>query len=187
VTSSPLEASGPPDERYDGKVITSARVQLLLSAYAPLFVILAIRFQGTALKWVCGILAGVGVAHLIFVLAISPRLSAARSYPVSEVNDAGGEVAGFLPIYLLPFVAVPSPSVGDIVSYIIFAAVVAAIFIRSNLAQINPTLYLIGWRVASVQVNGSTRYLVCRRIPRSPTVIRCHSYAGLLIISRRDT
>ena len=187
MTASPLEASGPPDERYDGKAITSARVQLLLSAYVPFFAILAIRFQGTALKWVCVILAGIGVVHLIFVLVISPRLSAARPYLVSEVNDAGGEVAGFLPIYLLPFVAVPSPSVGDIVSYIIFAAIVAAIFIRSNLAQINPMLYLIGWRVASVRVNGSTRYLVCRHMPRSPTVIRCRSYAGLLIGSRRDT
>jgi hypothetical protein len=176
-----LEAGGPPADHYDGKATIAARVQLLLSAYAPLFAILAIRFQGTTLKWVCGVLAGVGVAHLIVVLAIAPHLSAARPYPVADVDDVSGEVAGFLVAYLLPFVTIPSPSVDDIMGYIIFATVVAAIFIRSNLAQINPTLYLIGWRVASVQVNGCSRYLVCRRIPRAPTTIRCRSYAGLLI------
>jgi hypothetical protein len=156
-------------------------MQLLLSAYSPLFAILAVRFQGATLKWVCGVLAGVGLAHLIVVLAIAPRLSAARPYPVDEVEDASGEVAGFLATYLLPFVTVPSPSVDDVIGYLIFAAVVIAIFLRSNLAQVNPTLYVIGWRVVSIEVNGRSRYLVCRRMPRVPTTIQGCSFAGLLI------
>jgi hypothetical protein len=161
--------------------VIAARMQLLLSAYAPLFAILAVRFQGATLKWICGVLAGVGVAHLIVVLAVAPRLSAARPYPVDAVEDASGEVAGFLATYLLPFVTVPSPSVDDVIGYLIFAAVVIAIFLRSNLAQVNPTLYVIGWRVVSIEVNGRSRYLVCRHMPRVPTTIQGCGFAGLLI------
>ena len=181
MTEASFQATGPPADRDDGVGTTAARAQLLFSAYAPLFAILAVRFQGATLKWVCGLLGGLGIAHLIVVLAIAPRFSAPRPYPIGEVEDASSDAAGFLATYLLPFVTVPSPSLDDVIGYLIFAAVVCAIFVRSNLAQINPTLYVIGWRVASVEVHGHSRYLVCRRLPRAPATIQGCSFGGLLI------
>jgi hypothetical protein len=175
------EAKGPPPDIRDGAGVVLVRAQLMLSAYAPLFAILAVRFQGTTLRWVCGGLAIVGVLHLIISLWVAPHLVSSRPFPVSEVRDASSEVAGFLATYLLPFVTVPSPSRADIIGYVIFAVIVVAIFVRSNLAQVNPTLYLLGRRVVSITVNGRDLYLVCRRIPRAPSTIHGCSFAGLII------
>lgn len=181
MTESSFQATGPPADHKDGIGTTAVRAQLLLSAYAPLFVILAVRFQGATLKWVCGLLGVLGIVHLIFVLAIA-RFSSSRPYFVIEVKDASSDAAGFLTTYLLPFVTIPSPSVDDIIGYLIFATVVYAIFVRSNLAQINPTLYLIGWQVALIKTDqGGSYYLACRRLPQASVTIRAHSFGGLLI------
>jgi len=97
------------------------------------------------------------------------------------VKDASGDVAGYLATYLLPFVTVSSPSARDLVGYGILAAVIVAIFLRSELAQINPTLYLLGMRVAVITVNGKDQYLVCRRLPKQAVETYAVRSAGLLI------
>jgi len=76
---------------------------------------------------------------------------------------------------------VPSPSAADLAGYRILAVVVAVIFTRSELARINPTLYLLGWRVASIETGEMRYYLVCRRLPRGGTRIDAVRVAGLLI------
>jgi hypothetical protein len=184
VTTPEIEASGPPPDIRDGASIVATKAQLFLSAYAPLFAILAVRFEGNALRVTCGILAGLGFLHLAIALLVAPHLAASRPYPIAKVQDASGEVAGFLATYLLPFVTVPSPSATDIAGYMIFAVVVLAIFVRSNLAQINPTLYLLGFRVATITVHDQDHYLVCHRLPRPPTSIQGYGFAGLVI--RKD-
>ena len=175
-------ATGPPADRHEDSTVLWVRAQLLLSSYAPLFLILSFRFEGTTLRVVCGALAGLGFAYLIVVLTVVARVAEPRPYPVETVKDASGEVAGYLATYVLPLVTLPNPTRGDLVGYCILAVVVAAIFLRSDLAQINPTLYLFGWRVASVVVNGNERYLVCRRLPRPATEVEAVGVAGLLIL-----
>lgn len=157
------------------------RAQLFLSSYAPLFVILAIRFHGVALTAVCATLAGYGVLYLMVVVWAVPALAQPRAYLVESVDDAAGEVAGYLATYVLPFVTVPSPSAADLAGYAIVAVVVAVIFTRSELARINPTLYLLGWRVARITAGTVSHYLVCRRLPRPGTSIDAVRVAGLLI------
>lgn len=157
------------------------RALLFLSSFSPLFLILAVRFDGTGPQLVCSALAAVGFSYLLVVIGVAAQQAQARPYPVTAVKDASGEVAGYLATYLLPFITVPSPTTGDLVGYGVLAAVVLAIFLRSELAQINPTLYLLGLRVASVTVDGSDRYLVCRRLPRPPAEIYAVRVAGLLI------
>lgn len=178
------DASGPPPDIRDSASVVATRAQLFLSAYAPLFAILAVRFEGNALRVTCGVLAGLGFLHLVIALLVAPHLASSRPYPITRVQDASGEVAGFLATYLLPFVTVPSPSATDIAGYLIFAIVVLAIFVRSNLAQINPTLYILGYRVAAITVHDQDHYLVCRRLPRQQTSIQGYGFAGLII--RKD-
>jgi hypothetical protein len=173
--------SGPPAERIEGRALLAVRAQLFLSAYAPLFVILAFRFTGMTLKGVCGALATLGVTYLALLLMVAKRRGGSQPYTVEVVTDASGEVAGFLASYLLPFVTVPSPSSSDLIGYGIYALVALAIFLRSDLARINPTLYLLGRRVALVQVAGSDRYLICRHLPRVGAEIQAVRAAGLLI------
>jgi hypothetical protein len=172
---------GPPADQMTDRSIFLVRSQLFLSSYAPLFAILAIRFHGTTLKAVCAGLAGFGLLYLAVVIWVVPRNAQPRSYPVQSVDDAAGEVAGYLATYLLPFVTVPSPSAADLAGYSILAVVVAVIFTRSELARINPTLYLLGWRVASIETGEMRYYLICRHLPRADTSIGAVRVAGLLI------
>jgi hypothetical protein len=175
------EVAGPPVDQADDRSTLVVRGFLFLSSYAPLFVILAIRFQGAALRGVCAGLAAVGLGYLAVVLWVIPRAAQPRVYPVEEVNDASGEVAGYLATYLVPFVTVTSPSAADVIGYCILALVVLVIFMRSDLAQINPALYLLGRRVASITAGGRSYYLVCRRLPRPPRRIDAVRVAGLLV------
>jgi hypothetical protein len=173
--------SGPPPDDVEDRSLLIVRAQLFLSSYAPLFVILAIRFDATALRVVCATLAALGILYLALVMFAVPRREQPRAYVVTSTADASGQVAGYLATYLVPFVAVPSPSAGDIAGYAILAVVVALIFVRSDLAQINPVLYLLGWRVASITTGETGCYLVCRRLPRPGTEISAVRVAGLLI------
>jgi hypothetical protein len=175
------EATGPPVDEVDDRTTLIVRGFLFLSSYAPLFVILAIRFQGAALRGTCAGLAVIGFAYLAVVLWVVPRTAQQRTYPVDAVNDASGQVAGYLATYVVPFLTVPSPSPPEVISYCIFALVVLVIFVRSDLAQINPTLYLLGRRVASITARQGTHYVVCRRLPRPPTRIEAVRVAGLLV------
>ena len=154
------ELAGPPADQADDRSTLIVRGFLFLSSYAPLFVILAIRFQGTTLRAVCAGLALIGFVYLAVVLWVIPRTVQQRAYSVDAVKDASGEVAGYLATYLVPFVTVASPSAADVVGYCIFAVVVLVIFMRSDLAQINPALYLLGRRVASITTGQRSYYLV---------------------------
>jgi hypothetical protein len=175
------EVTGPPVDQADDASTLAVRGLLFLSSYAPLFVILAVRFQESVLRGVCGGLAVVGFAYLMTALWVVPRASEPRLFPVDAVKDVSGEIAGYLATYLLPFVTATSPSTADVIGYSIFALVVLLIFIRSDLAQINPTLYLLGRRVALITAGQRSYYVVCRRLPRPPTRIEAVPVAGLLV------
>jgi hypothetical protein len=174
------EFAGPPQWQADDAGLLVARVFLFLSSYAPLFLILAIRFQDGWLRGVCGALSGLGMAYLIVIL-VNRRCQQAHTYKAVAVDDASDEVAGYLATYILPFVAIPSPSAYDIAGYCILAVVVAAIFIRSDLAAINPTLYLVGWRVMVIEVGQQRYHLISRRVPRVGTEVPAVKTAGVLI------
>ena len=85
---------------------------LFLCSYAPLFLILAIRFTEHWLEALCG---GLFVLGLGGGLAVVLRYSgvSGRSWTATRVEDRGAEVAGYLASYILPFVVVPEPSWRD--------------------------------------------------------------------------
>lgn len=90
-------------------------------------------------------------------------------------------VAGYLATYLLPLLAGPAPDTGDLLGYLVYGIVVAVVTLRSDLAHINPTLYLLGWKVVTViQHNGDERYLICRRAPRVGQPARVTQLYGVL-------
>jgi hypothetical protein len=92
------------------------RARVLLSSYAALNLILFARLNPPAPKLVCLGLALIGFGD---GLRLSWLARDTRAVPriVGEVSDAGPEVAGYLATYLLPLLAAPSPSPGDLVGY----------------------------------------------------------------------
>lgn len=163
---------------------TILKFRLFLGSYAVLFAILAIRFTGHWLPLVCGTLAVVGFADT-WRIATAAGSKEPQTYKVEEVRDRGPEVAGYLATYLLPFVTVAAPSVRDLLGYTLFLVVSAVVYVRSEMVQINPALYLIGRRVVSVRTGaGRWVYLVTRREPEVGTSIDAVSLRGDVVVVR---
>jgi hypothetical protein len=129
----------------------TVELTLFLCSFAPLFLILAVRFTDHWLQAVCGALFLLGLGGGLAVV-LRYRGVSGRSWTVTRVEDRGADVAGYLASYILPFVVLPEPSWRDLVGYLIFLIVAATIYIRSGMLQINPTLYLLGWRIFAVSI-----------------------------------
>jgi len=132
------------------------RSRLFLGSYALLFLLLALRFTTTWLEVACGILAVIGFVDMVWIVygVSSPSRTGAEPITVDEVSDAGPEVAGYLASYLLPFLTVAQPSGRDLAAYVIFLLVTGLIYVRSEMTQVNPTMYILGRRVVHIRTTG---------------------------------
>jgi hypothetical protein len=141
-----------------------ARPLLFLSSYAPLFALLAIRFEPPWLWVLCAVLAMLGVAALWLLLRLDARAEPGP-YVMASVRDDGSEAASYLASYLLPFLTVGMPSVRDVVAYAGFLVIASVIYARSSMIQANPLLYLLGYKVLSVtDSRGVHAYVITKRV-----------------------
>lgn len=82
---------------------------------------------------------------------------------VTSVEDQGNAVSGYLATYLLPFLTELPSGWGDGIAYFLYFGTAFVIYVQSHLAVVNPTLYLFGWRVYRVTLNGRDTLLVSRK------------------------
>lgn len=135
---------------------------MFVSSYAPLFVLLALRFDGATLRVVCGALALVGVVAAVWILR-AQRGVTPDEYEVREARPAGTEASAYLAGYLLPFLTVSQPSGSDLAAYVLFIVVAGVVHVRTGIIQVNPTLFCLGWTILAVtDGHGVQRYLVTR-------------------------
>jgi hypothetical protein len=161
----PQTKQQPSDDRRARLSDLVVELSLFWCSYAPLFAIFAIRFQTRGLEVGCGLLSVGGVAAGVAVLGRYRKVSA-RSWTVRDAQDRGSEVAGYLASYLLPLIAVAQPGWRDVLAYLLFLAIVAVLYVRSGLIQINPTLYLLGWRLFAIGLGEDWHgYLLARCAP----------------------
>lgn len=161
-----------------------ARVRLFLASYAPMFLILAIRFDAVALRSACGILAAIGIVDATLIIRRSRRKLATVRVRIYSVADAGSESSGYLVSYLLPFVTVATPSGRDLAGYGLFLIVALVIYIRSNLVQVNPVFYLLGYRVLRIKYGAEgerLQFLVTRVSPSEGESIGVADFAGIFL------
>lgn len=156
-----------------------------LSSYAPLWAMLGLRFHPLALRIICFAVAGLGAA-IVALLLYRRRTERPTDTQLTVSGDAGADVSGYLASYLLPFLTVGSPSATDLAAYIVFLLVAGLIYVRSGLMQINPTVYLLGWRVlrASVPVGGGAKevFLITRADRRVRDQLRAERFADRVYI-----
>ncbi len=147
------------------------RLALFVSSYAPLFLIAGIRFEG-ALRWWSFALAAVGVVAFVAVVRRHANLTPAP-LRVATATDEGGQVAGYLATYVLPFVTVSEPSGRDITAYIVFLALLAVVHVNTDLVQVNPLMYAFRYRVVRAEFTPPlTAYLIVKRaIPARGDVV----------------
>lgn len=149
------------------------RSRLFLGSYALLFLLLALRFETTLLEIGCGVLAAAGFIDMVWIVYGVSARTAAEPIVIDSVHDVGPEIAGYLATYLLPFVTVAEPSGRDLAAYIIFLLVTGLIYVRSEMTQINPTLYILGRRVVSIRTSGGwAGHIVARSSVESGATLR---------------
>ncbi|MCP9491906.1 MAG: hypothetical protein MSC31_18830 [Solirubrobacteraceae bacterium MAG38_C4-C5] len=97
-----------------------------VSSYAPLWAMLALRFDPWWLRILLAVLAMVGFA----VVAVKLRSRGGRptDTTLTIVGDAGSEVSSYLAAYLLPFLTVADPDARDLAAYALFILVAGVIF-----------------------------------------------------------
>jgi hypothetical protein len=148
------------------------RARLFLGSYVLLFVLLAVRFQTTWLEIACGVIAAVGLLDMVRIVFSVSKRTAEDPIRLTEVIDAGPEVAGYMATYLLPFLTVTEPTTRDVIAYVIFLLVTGLVYVRSEMTQVNPTLYILGRRVLAVTTDGGwSGHVVVRSSVRAGDVI----------------
>jgi hypothetical protein len=186
--------------RLRGVTEDLVRVRLFFVSYVPLWIMLACRAAPSG-RWqwdgriaaviVFGGLAILGFNDAVRLIRGSGRTSS-QSFVFGEVDDQGGNAAGYLATYLLPFIGLIPQDWGDWVAYALYVAVAMIVFIRTDLTFVNPTLYILGHRVVSanaylpesrVLVAGSPFVVVCRdpRTLVSSKVVEVASIAGCFV------
>jgi hypothetical protein len=129
-----------------------------LSSYAPLWIMLGLRFDALPLQ--IGLVAfGVVCALILGVILRRGSTTRPANTTLTITGDAGSDVSGYLAAYLLPFLTVSDPGLTDVCAYVIFVAVAGIVYVRSGLMQINPTVYLLGRTVrrATVPVHDTSK------------------------------
>lgn len=150
-------------------------------SYAPLQVILAVRFSTIAPRLIACSLALAGFGDAVAILRGAER-RASTTVEVVEIRDRGAEVAGYLATYLLPFVVVTAPTARDFIAYGVYFLVAAIVYVRSDMIQVNPTFYAVGRRVVTViDECGKETDLICRHAPRPDHVVHAVRFFGVLV------
>lgn len=139
---------------------------LFLASYAPLFFLLAIRFDDTWLRVGFVVLGFLGVTGLWAYLRAQNRATQ-YGYVFTSVRDSGPEAGAYLATYLLPFLTVSNPNAFDLVAYAGFFVIAFLVNIQSSLIQVNPMLYIIGYRVREVETDKGWRgYVIAPKAAR---------------------
>lgn len=129
------------------------RALLMASAYGPAAIVIGCRawpHMAGKVALLCGI-AGVAVwaAFLRWLGQAQPRRA-----EVEDVQPLDGEVTAYVATYLLPLLAAPNPSDGDLIAYAICAVLILIVGYVADLGAINPVIYLFGLRTARAVVDG---------------------------------
>ena len=162
------------------------RVELGLSAFTPVMVLLAIRTRDEWL-WVCFALpAAVGLVVAIGA-AVVVRRASPEPYTFDSIEDAGGDVLGHIGSYLLPVVVDVSGSAEDVVIAGLALALIIQIHIVTGRVHVNPLLYLLGYRIYEATTNsGIAYYLFARSDVSSWTEAqRCVQLGSSILVERQ--
>ncbi|MCJ1707519.1 hypothetical protein [Microbacterium sp. VKM Ac-2923] len=142
-----------------GKLVP--RVELALAAFAPAFLLIALRSGEVWWSWAFYALTGVGVLVLV-VGGVLVTTGNPERFELTEIEDASDQVVGYIAAYIVPVLIDPSasPLNGIIAAAAMFLVIV--IHVATGRVHINPLLYLIGYRVYTAKTRTSSFALIAR-------------------------
>jgi hypothetical protein len=167
----------PGSEGITGDLI---RIRLFFISFVPLWVMLTFRAAPpgswhwhwggrTTVAVLFALLAVWGFVDAVRLIKGSRKIGS-RRLVFGEISDQGGNAAGYLATYLLPFIGLIPADWGDWAAYGVYFVVAGIVFIRTDLTFVNPTLYILRYRVVS-----GNAYVPEGRslVPGSPFVVIC--------------
>ena len=164
------------------------RVILFLSSYIPLFAVFAVLLwkQDRCTAWVLIILCVMALAGLVGYLGWTRRF-APIPLEVQSVRSKDGETMSYIASYILPFVSLPYGDHYKLAAIVIFLAVLAVVYVNSNMLYINPMLNLFGFHLYAVTSAGDAEHtVIARRRPRPGTTLRLVTIGENVHIEKPD-
>lgn len=140
-----------------------ARSRLFFDSYAALWLIFSIQASGWASYAFAAValLAGIDILRLVS----AGRSRTVRQAVLEDVEDRGPDAAAYIATYLLPFLAGAPDDLESALSLAVYFLVIFAVAVQSRLALVNPTLYLLGYRVAEGTLRGGRVFVIHRGPP----------------------
>lgn len=178
------------------------RFRLFVISYGPLWLMLASRAapEGSDWRWsapntwVSALLALGTVWSFVdaWRLVRGAQRKAAIRMRFAEIRDEGSAAAGYLATYLVPLLAEAPSRPGVWLAYALYLGMAVILFVRTDLALVNPTLYVFGWRVVSaVPVSESQParavVVVCRDIRALRNPVEVVRLAGCYVTKNEST
>lgn len=125
---------------------------LFLSAYSPVFLILALRAYDRVcpivIMAVCLLLAATfGVLAFFLVLGRTEP----QQMQLVTVEQRDGDLAGFLVAYLLPFVGVLASDWRDVLAVALFIGFIGIVYVNSRMIYVNPLLAVFGYHLILIR------------------------------------
>jgi hypothetical protein len=164
------------------------RVILFLSSYIPLFVVFAVLLwkQDRRTAWALIVLCGVALLGLVGYLKWVQRF-APTPLEVQSVRSKDGETMSYIASYILPFVSLPYGDYYKLAAIVIFLAVLAIVYVNSNMLYINPMLNLFGFHLYAVTSIGDVEHtVIARRRPRPGAPLRLVTIGENVHIEKSD-
>ena len=137
------------------------RLELALAAFAPAFLLVALRSGGEWWSWVFYALTAIGVIVLI-VGAILVATANPDPFEFVEIKDASDEIIGYVGAYIVPVLIDPAASLLNAIVAAIALFLVFTIHVATGRVHVNPLLYLIGYRAYSARTATASYALIAR-------------------------
>ncbi|MGY2872852.1 hypothetical protein ACVW00_000042 [Marmoricola sp. URHA0025 HA25] len=166
--------------RADGQQRERVRFRLILSAYAPMLLMFAVRLVGDHPRLAL-LLAAIALGSVVSLFAMVRARNALSADPfvLSSVKDESSQVPAFLLSYLLPFVTADVNKPSDLVVVGIFLALIVTLALGTDLVLVNPFLLLLGLHLYDVETSGGTRTLLLSHVePRTGDTIQALPFAA---------
>lgn len=142
-----------------------AKSVLFVSSYAPLLALFwLLNSLGSAWSTVAGLAAVVSTVSLAGVWILLTRFSSRDVITFSGARNRDSEVMAYVVTYVVPFAAAASTmESGGRWALVLFACLIGALYIRSNIFYVHPLLLMVGIHVYEVSRQGVPCVLLTRR------------------------
>ena len=135
------------------------KILFFISAYSPLFVILAIRNADYSSwlnpnNYVSLFLIIVSLISLFFIKFFLNKQKNIQpeQFEIVDIEDKTGELSTYLLTYLVPFLTINLHSKRDMLSLIIFIYIIGLIYVNSNMIYINPIIMFFKHKILELKV-----------------------------------